>query len=101
MVLISPMTISFMTFNDWTYITARPIVKAGMRITKGAAVKDRLRSAVAALALLSTHASAHAEALTTKCESAPLLAAFTAFGETGRMPAELARFLGDEPSNET
>jgi len=72
-----------------------------MRLTKGAAMRDRLRSALAALALLSAHAPGHAQALTSKCESAPLMAAFTVFGDTGRMPPELARFLGDEPANAT
>lgn len=33
--------------------------------------------------------------LTKKCESAPLMAAFSVFGETGRMPQDLGRFLGD------
>ena len=33
--------------------------------------------------------------LTTKCESAPLMAAFVMFGETGRMPPDLVRFLSD------
>ena len=60
---------------------------------------SRFRSVVAALALLSAGATAH-EPLTTKCESAPLMAAFTVFGETGRMPPNLARFLGDGPLNE-
>jgi metallo-beta-lactamase class B len=58
------------------------------------------RNAVAALALLSAGAFADEQVLTSKCESAPLLAAFTTFGETGRMPAELARFLADGPANE-
>lgn len=62
-------------------------------------MKSRFRNAVAALGLLSAEATAH-EVLTSKCESAPLLAAFTEFGETGRMPAGLVKFLGDGPANE-
>jgi metallo-beta-lactamase class B len=58
-----------------------------------------LRNALAALTLLSSQASAQEQPLTTKCESAPLLAAFTAFGETSRMPPNLARFLGEGPLN--
>jgi metallo-beta-lactamase class B len=50
---------------------------------------------VAALALLSGQAKAQ-EPLTTRCESAPLVAAFNVLGETGRMPPNLARFIGDE-----
>lgn len=34
-------------------------------------------------------------AITTKCESPPLLAAFSLFGETRRMPPDLGRFLSD------
>ena len=49
-------------------------------------MKPRLRNAIAALALLSTQVSAQEQPLTTKCESAPLMAAFTVFSETGRMP---------------
>lgn len=33
--------------------------------------------------------------LTTKCESPPIMGAFTLFSETGRMPPDLARFLAD------
>ena len=58
----------------------------------------RLRYAVAALALLSTEATAQ-EPLTTRCESAPLMAAFTVFFETGRMAPDLSRFLGDVALN--
>jgi metallo-beta-lactamase class B len=54
-----------------------------------------VRNAVAALSLLSAQASAQEEPLTTKCESAPLMAAFGVFGETGRMPPNLVKFLGD------
>jgi metallo-beta-lactamase class B len=63
-------------------------------------VNARFRNALAVAALLSAEASAQEQALTSKCESAPLMAAFTVFSETGRMPPELARFLGDGPSNE-
>lgn len=49
---------------------------------------SRLRYAVTALALLSMEAAAE-EPLTTRCESAPLMAAWTAFGEKGK----LAQFL--------
>ena len=57
-------------------------------------MKLRIRYAAAALALLSAEASAQEPPLTTKCESAPLMAAFTVFGETGRMPPDLVRYLG-------
>jgi metallo-beta-lactamase class B len=59
----------------------------------------RLRNAVAALALLSPQAYAQEQPLTTKCESAPLMAAFTVFSETGRMPANLGKFIGDAALN--
>lgn len=59
----------------------------------------RFRTAVAALTLLSAASSAQAQPLTTRCESAPLLAAFTVFSDTGRMPANLASFLGDAALN--
>lgn len=58
-----------------------------------------LRHAFAALALLSAQASAQEQPLTTTCESAPLMAAFTVFSETSRMPPNLARFLGEGPLN--
>ncbi|CAN1498003.1 metallo-hydrolase-like_MBL-fold domain containing protein [Rhabdaerophilaceae bacterium] len=38
---------------------------------------------------------APATPITTKCESPPLIAAFALFGETGRMPPDLGRFLAD------
>ena len=44
-----------------------------------------LRNAVAALALLSAEASAQEQPLTTKCESAPLMAAWTELGEKGKV----------------
>jgi len=53
-----------------------------------------IRCAAAALTLLSVEANAE-EPLTTRCESAPLLAAFAIFGETGRMPPDLGRFIAD------
>jgi len=62
-------------------------------------MKLRLRNAVAALALLSAQASAQEPPLTTKCESAPLMAAFTVFSETGRMPPDLGKFIGDAALN--
>ncbi|MGE0288351.1 MAG: MBL fold metallo-hydrolase [Bradyrhizobium sp.] len=58
-----------------------------------------LQNALAALTVLSAQASAQEQPLTTKCESAPLMAAFVAFGETGRMPSNLAKFLGDAALN--
>jgi len=62
-------------------------------------MKPRFRNAVAAFALLSAESSAHEPPLTTTCESAPLMAAFTVFGDTGRMPPNLVAFLGDVPRN--
>lgn len=59
----------------------------------------RFRYALATLALLTAQASAEETPLTSKCESTPLMAAFTIFGETGRMPPNLAKFLSDEASN--
>src|SRR5262249_19880074 len=42
-------------------------------------------------------ASANAqEPLTTRCESAPIMAQATVLSDTGRMPPELLRFLQDE-----
>ena len=58
----------------------------------------RLRYAVATLALLSMEAKAQ-EPLTTRCESVPLMSAFTVFFDTGRMPPDLSRFLGDVALN--
>ncbi|UWU79106.1 MBL fold metallo-hydrolase [Bradyrhizobium huanghuaihaiense] len=58
-----------------------------------------IRSAVAALSLLSAQASAQEQPLTTRCESAPLMAAFTVFSETGRMPPNMAKFVGDAALN--
>lgn len=46
----------------------------------------RFGNAVVALALLSGAASAQELPTTTKCESAPLLAAWTEFGEKGKVP---------------
>ena len=62
-------------------------------------MKLRFPNAFAALALLSAEASAQEQPLTTKCESAPLMAAFTVFSETSRMPPNLVKFLGDGPLN--
>ena len=58
-----------------------------------------LRSALAALTLLSAQAFAQEQPLTTKCESAPLMAAFVVFSDTGRMPPNLVKFLGDAALN--
>jgi metallo-beta-lactamase class B len=52
-------------------------------------MKFRFRNAVAALVLLSSQASAQEQPLTTKCESAPLMAAWIEFGEKGKV----AQFL--------
>jgi metallo-beta-lactamase class B len=58
-------------------------------------MKLRFRNAVAALALLSAQASAQEQPLTTKCESTPLMATFVVFSETGRMPPNFVKFIGD------
>ena len=58
-----------------------------------------VRSAVAAISLLSVQASAQEQPVTTKCESAPLIAAFTVFSETGRMPPNMVKFIGDAALN--
>jgi metallo-beta-lactamase class B len=53
-------------------------------------------SKFATLALASTLVAGQAFAqdpLTTRCESAPIAALFTVFGDTGRMPPDLGRFL--------
>ena len=49
--------------------------------------------------LLSAETSAQEQPLTTKCESAPLMAAFTVFSETGRMPPNMVKFVGDAALN--
>jgi metallo-beta-lactamase class B len=54
-----------------------------------------VRNAVAGLSLLSAQASAQEQPLTTKCESAPLMAVFEVFSETGRMPPNFVKFIGD------
>ena len=59
----------------------------------------RFRNAIAALTLLSAESAAQEQPLTTRCESAPLMAAFTVFSDTGRMPPNLANFLGDAALN--
>ncbi len=46
----------------------------------------------ALLALAGGHAAAQ-DPLTTRCESAPIAALFKTFGDTGRMPPDLGRFL--------
>src|SRR5690242_18881766 len=67
-----------------------------LRVTGGGMNPRRhVQCIVAALALLSGQAKAQ-EPLTTRCESAPLVAAFNVLSETGRMPPNLARFIGDE-----
>lgn len=58
-----------------------------------------VRSAAAVLSLLSAQASAQEQPVTTKCESAPLMAAFTVFSETGRMPPNMVKFIGDAALN--
>jgi metallo-beta-lactamase class B len=56
---------------------------------------NRLRALIAvALAAGAGHAAAQ-QPLTTHCESAPIAALFTVFGETDRMPPDLGRFLQD------
>ncbi|MET4279798.1 MULTISPECIES: MBL fold metallo-hydrolase [unclassified Bradyrhizobium] len=57
------------------------------------------QSVFAALSLLSAQASAQEQPLTTKCESASLMAAFTVFSETGRMPPNMVKFIGDAALN--
>lgn len=57
------------------------------------------RNAVAALVLFSAQASAQEPPLTTKCESAPLMAVFNELSETGRMPQRMVRFMGDVAHN--
>ena len=49
--------------------------------------------------LLSAETSAQEQPLTTKCESAPLMAAYTVFSETGRMPLNMVKFVGDAALN--
>jgi metallo-beta-lactamase class B len=52
------------------------------------------RRAALALALLTGSGLAAAQdPLTTRCESAPIAALFKVFGDTGRMPPDLGRFL--------
>ena len=51
--------------------------------------------AVLVLVLALHSVEAKAEPLTTRCESAPLSAAFAVFSETGRMPPDLGRFITD------
>lgn len=50
---------------------------------------------VAILLTLPSSIAAAQTPITTKCESAPLMAAFTVFGETGKMPPDLGKFLAD------
>ena len=59
----------------------------------------RLPYAVTALILLFPTIPSAQEPLTTRCESAPLMAAFTVFSETGSMPQNLNRFLGEMTLN--
>ncbi|MFK4507180.1 MBL fold metallo-hydrolase [Bradyrhizobium daqingense] len=56
-------------------------------------------SAVGALFLLSAQTSGQEEPVTAKCESAPLMAAFAVFSETGRMPPNMVKFIGDAALN--
>jgi hypothetical protein len=57
-----------------------------------ASLRSRLLRPAAALVLASSGALAQ-EPLTTRCESAPIAALFKVFGDTGRMPPDLGRFL--------
>ena len=50
--------------------------------------------------LLATAVPDRAAASTSKCASAPLMAGFSEFGQTGRMPASLRQFLGDAEAQE-
>lgn len=54
-----------------------------------------MRGCLAALLALASWSAPADASITTKCESAPLMAAFTVFSETGRMPPDLAKFLAD------
>src|SRR5215813_2685381 len=51
--------------------------------------------AVLAVAMFSVLEAKAQEPLTTRCESAPLTAAFAVFSEAGRMPPDLGRFIAD------
>ncbi len=62
-------------------------------------MRYRCGHAIAALALLSAEAAAQEGPLTTKCESAPLMAAFNELNETGRMPQRMVRFMSDVANN--
>ena len=64
-----------------------------------AIIGRRLRYAVTALMLFFSTAASAQEPLTTRCESAPLMAGFTVFSETGSMPQNLSRFLGEVALN--
>jgi metallo-beta-lactamase class B len=53
-----------------------------------------VRALTLALACAATAGKAMAQdPLTTRCESAPIAALFKVFGDTGRMPPDLGRFL--------
>jgi metallo-beta-lactamase class B len=55
---------------------------------------QRLRHGLLACTLLAGSVNALAQdPLTTRCESAPIAALFKVFGDTGRMPPDLGRFL--------
>ena len=62
-------------------------------------MKLRARVSAVALALLSAQASAQEPPLTTKCASAPLMAAFNELNDTGRMPQRMIRFMSDVEHN--
>lgn len=51
------------------------------------------RSWLAGVLALAAAGAAAQEPLTTRCESAPIAALFKVFGDTGRMPPDLGRFL--------
>jgi metallo-beta-lactamase class B len=53
------------------------------------------QAALACSLLLGASQVAAQDPLTTRCESAPIAAMFKVFGDTGRMPPDLGRFLRD------
>lgn len=60
------------------------------------ALRRAAARSLVSLGLAATAISAAAQnPLTTRCESAPIAAMFTVFGDTGRMPPDLGRFLQD------
>ncbi len=53
------------------------------------------QAALACSLLIGASQAAAQDPLTTRCESAPIAAMFKVFGDTGRMPPDLGRFLRD------